>query len=695
METRLVSAEEAAEIMPLIDPSQFAGGLFDPLEGHVDPSGVTQAYARCATLGGAEIYRHTRVLSLAQRADASWDVETETGAIHAEHVVNAGGLWAREVGRMVGRELPVLAMEHQYLVTEEMPEVVAINEATGRELPHCIDFEGEIYLRQEGRGMLLGTYEAEGKPWSERVTPWDFDMALLPNDLDRIAERLEVGFAHFPALGEAGIKRVINGPFTFAPDGNPLVGPVRGLRNYWLACGVMAGFSQGGGVGLALANWMVEGDPGFDIWGMDNARFGDWATLAYTNAKVRENYGRRFSITFPNEELTAGRPLRTTALYQPWAERGAVFGAGYGLEHPLWFAEAGQEAADVVSFRRSTDFAAVAGECRTVREAVGLLEISNFAKYEVAGPGAEAWLDGLLAGRLPKPGRIALNPMLNRQGRLIGDFTVARLAADDFCLFGSGLAEDYHMRWFQAHLPDRGVRLRALGTDLVGLQIAGPRARDLLARVADQDVSNDAVRFMAFQPMGIGMVPALVGRISFTGDLGYEVWVTPDYLRALYDLLTAEGADLGLGPFGGRALNSLRLEKGWGTWAREYRPIYTPWEAGLDRFVAADKPDFVGRDAALSARDAGPERRLVTLTVEAADADVVGDEPIYQGDRVVGWVTSGGYAHHAGRSVAMGYIEAGALDEGADYGVEIIGDVRTARLRSEPLFDPQADRMRG
>ena len=695
METRIVTAEEAAEIVPLIDPSHFAGALFDPLEGHVDPSGVTNAYAKCATNAGAEIYRHTRMTGLTQRVDGSWDVETEKGSIHAEHVVNAGGLWAREVGRMVGRELPVLAMEHQYLVTEDMPEVIAVNDETGREVPHCIDFGAEIYLRQEGRGMLLGTYERHGVPWSEKDTPWDFEMALLPNDLDRISERLEVGFTHFPAFASAGIKRVINGPFTFAPDGNPLVGPVRGLRNYWLACGVMAGFSQGGGVGLALANWMVEGDPGFDIWGMDNARFGDWATRAYTNAKVRENYGRRFSITFPNEELPAARPLRTTALYGPWREANAVFGAGYGLEHPLWFAEEGQEAADIVSFRRSNDFTAVAGECRAVREAVGLLEISNFAKYEIAGPGAEAWLDRLLPNTLLRPGRIALSPMLNEQGRLIGDFTVARLSAEDFCLFGSGIAEDYHMRWFLAHLPDSGVSLRALGTDLVGLQIAGPGARDLLARVADQDVANDAFRFMAMRSMGIGMIPALVGRISFTGDLGYEIWVTPDYLRALYDLLTEQGADLGLRPFGGRALNSLRLEKSWGSWAREYRPIYTPWEAGLDRFVAPDKGEFIGRDALLKARDDGPQHQLVTLVVDAGDADVIGDEPIFRDDKVVGWVTSGGYAHYVGRSVAMGYIETGALEADADYGVEIIGDVRAARIQPEPLFDPKAERMRG
>ncbi len=695
METRLVSAREAKEMMPLIDERHFVGGLYDPIEGHVDPWGVTQAYAMSARKAGAEVYRHTRVTDMVQRPDGSWDVITEKGTIHAEHVVNAGGLWAREVGRMVGLEIPILAMEHQYLITEDMPEVVEANERTGREVPHCIDFEGEIYIRQEGRGMLMGTYERAGRPWSERVTPWDFDQALLPNDLDRIAPSLEVGFEHFPAYATAGIKKVINGPFTFASDGNPLVGPIRGLRNYWVACGVMAGFSQGGGVGLALANWMVEGDPGFDIWAMDVARYGDWATLAYTNAKVRENYSRRFSITFPNEELPAGRPLRTTSIHDRLKARNAVFGVSYGLEHALWFAPPDREPVDVVSFRRSNDFDAVAAECRAVREAVGVLETSNFAKYEVTGPGAEAWLDRLLANRLPVEGRITLSPMLNDRGRLIGDFTVARLAGDRFTVFGSGVAEDYHMRWFQAHLPDNGVDIRPLGLGLVGLQIAGPKSRELLQRLTPRDVSAGAFRFLAIDRFDIGTVPAMVGRISFTGDLGYEIWVKPDYLATLFDLLIDAGGDLGIRPFGARALNSLRLEKGFGTWFREYRPIYTPWEAGLDRFVSVQKPDFIGREAAILTREQEPRYKLVTMTVDADDADAIGDEPILLGGEAAGWVTSGGYAHHARASVAMGYVKIQAFDPDAAYEIEIIGEPRPARIQREPLFDPKGEQMRG
>ena len=319
----MISIDEAARIFPIMDKRHFLGALYNPLEGHVDPSGVTHAYAKAARNLGAEVYRFTRVTDTKPRSDGTWDVITDKGSLVAVHVVNAAGLWARDVGRFAGLELPVLAMEHQYIVTGDIPEVVA----SPKEVLHAIDFEGEIYMRQEGRGMLVGTYEKGGVPWSERETPWNFSHELLQPDLDRIADSLEVGFRHFPALERAGIKRIVNGPFTFAPDGNPVVGPIRGLRNYWVACGVMAGFSQGGGVGLALSNWMVHGDPGFDVWAMDVARFGDWATTAYTNAKVRENYSRRFRIRFPNEELPAARPLRMTPVYDRLAAKGAVFGA--------------------------------------------------------------------------------------------------------------------------------------------------------------------------------------------------------------------------------------------------------------------------------------------------------------------------------------------------------------------------------
>jgi dimethylglycine dehydrogenase len=695
MHTEIISAAEAKRLMPLIDETKFVGAMYDPLEGHLDPYGTTHAYAKSARLKGAEIVLRNRVVDTVQRADGTWDVVTEQGIVHAQHVVNAGGLWARECGRMIGLELPILAMEHMYILTEDMPEVAEINASTGKEVLTALDFEGEIYTRQERGGMLLGTYERACKPWSERETPWTFGHELLEPDLDRIAPSLEVGFEHFPAYANAGIRKVINGPFTFAPDGNPLVGPIKGLRNYWVACGVMAGFSQGGGVGLALSNWIVNGDPGFDVWGMDVARYGDWTTLGHTNAKVRENYSRRFRIRFPNEELEAARPFRTTPVYDRLKNMNAVMGDMCGLEHALWFAPDGAQAKDEFSFRRSNDFKAVAAESESVREAVGLLEISNFAKYEVVGPGAEAYLDRLLPNRVPEIGRMVLTPMLNPAGRLIGDFTLARASDDRFLIFGSGLAEAYHMRWFLAEAPTNGVTIRSYGLDLVGCQIAGPKSRDLLAPLAGRDISKDAFKFMAFDTFDVGSIPALVGRVTYTGDLGYEIWVKPEHQRALFDLLLSAGKDYGIRPFGGRALNALRLEKSFGSWSREYRPIYTPWEARLERFVSLQKPDFIGRDALLAARDKGPDRILATFVVDAIDADVIGDEPIWRDGRVVGWVTSGGYAHASKASVALGYVEAAAFDETAPYEIEVIGDRRPARMRTEPLLDPKGLRMRG
>ena len=690
MQTEFVSVDEAARLFPIMDKRYFVGALYDPIEGHGDPSGVTHAYAKAARVQGAEIYRFTRVTDLKPRPEGGWEVITDQGSLVAEHVVNAGGLWAREVGRMVGLELPILAMEHQYLITEEIPEVAA----SEKEMLHAIDFEGEIYMRQEGKGMLMGTYERAGVPWSERTTPWNFSHELLPPDLDRIAPSLEVGFKHYPAIERAGIKKVINGPFTFAPDGNPLVGPVRGLRNFWVACGVMAGFSQGGGVGLTLSNWMVHGDPGSDVWAMDVARFGDWATVAYTNAKVRENYSRRFRIRFPNEELPAARPLRTTPAYDALAGERAVFGVSYGLEHALWFAPEGTEPVEEVTFRRSNAHEPVAAECAVVRNGVGLMEIATYARYEVTGPGAEAWISHLLANRTPEQGRLVLSPMLNPAGKLIGDFTVAKLGAERFYIFGSGVAEDYHMRWFEAHLPETGVAIRPLRAELLGFSIAGPRSRALLQCLVCEDVSNKAFPFLSFREMDVGMIPAKVGRITFTGDLGYEIWVGVDYHRALYALLREAGADLGIRLFGARALNSLRLEKGFGSWAREYRPIYGPYEAGLGRFVDLKKNDFIGRDAAAREKQDGPQRRLVTFVVDAADADAIGDEPVWRDGKVVGWITSGGYAHYVGRSVALGYVPAALAGERDDFEVEILGDRRRAQLAPQPLLDPQGLRMR-
>ncbi|MBM3531434.1 MAG: FAD-dependent oxidoreductase [Alphaproteobacteria bacterium] len=694
MDTEIIDAAEAKRRLPLIDERYFIGAMYDPLEGHLDPSGTTHAYAKAARIFGAEIYRQTRVIELNLRPEGSWDVVTDKGTITAEHVVNAGGLWAREVGRMVGLELPVLAMEHHYIVTEDSAEVAEIEAWTGKELVHVIDFEGELYLRQEGKGILLGSYEREGVPWMPDTTSWDFGPELLQENLDRISASLDTGFRHFPAIGRAGIKRVVNGPFTFTPDGNPLVGPVRGLKNYWVACGVMAGFSQGGGVGLALSNWMIQGDPGFDVWGMDVSRYGDWATMAYTNAKVRENYSRRFRIRFPNEELPAARALRTVPIHGELAAENAVFGASYGLEYPLWFAPKGTPAEETVTYRRSNAFPVVAAECKAVRSGVGLIETSAYGRYEVSGPDAAAFLERILANRMLEEGRIVLAPMLNEQGKLIGDFTVGRLAKDRFFIIGSGPAEAYHLRWFERQRGSLQVAIRPMTAALSGLAIAGPKARDLLGRLVREELSSNAFPFLSIREMSVGMVPCIVSRISFTGELGYELWCAPDHQRLLYRTLLDAGRDLGLMQFGTHALLSLRLEKCYGTWAREYRPIYGPEEAGMRRFVRLEKKDFVGRAAAEAERKSGGERRLVLFEVDARDGDAFGDEPIWHAGKVVGWVTSGGYGHTVAKSLALGYVPKDLVSALGGFEIEIIGDRRPARILKEPPYDPAGARMR-
>jgi dimethylglycine dehydrogenase len=737
MDTELITPSEAKAMYPLMDEKNFIGAMWDPVEGHLDPSGTTHAYAKAAKKLGAEIVLRNRVVELTQDSDGMWNVVTEQGTVKAEHVVNCGGLWAREVGRMVGIELPLLAMEHMYLLTEDMPEVIEFNKSTGREMIGVIDFKGEIYTRQERNGILLGTYEKACKPWSPVSTPWNFGHELLAPDIDRIAPSLEVGFRHFPAIEKAGIKQIINGPFTFAPDGNPLVGPVPGLTNFWCACAVMAGFSQGGGVGLALSEWMVNGDPGADIWGMDVARFGEWATLRYTNAKVRENYSRRFSIRFPNEELPAARPAQTTPLYDVMAhENNAVMGDSWGLETPLWFAPKGTPARDIVSFHRSNDFEHVGNEVRATRERVGVTEIANFAKYRVTGEGAEAWLSLLMTNSMPKTGRIVLTPMLNEQGKLIGDFTIAKAGDGDFLIWGSSAAQRYHMRWFRKQMPkDGSVAIHRYDQTLVGLSIAGPLARKVLEKLTDDDVSGTAFRFMDFRRMDVGGAPCMVNRITYTGDLGYEIWMEPSYQQRVYRAIKAAGAEFGIVDFGMRALLSMRLEKNFPTWYRELRPIYGPFEGGMERFIKLSKNDFIGREAAAKEHANGPKRMRVSFAVDALDADVMGDEPVWakvgskdfgtidaphgygaprfgpdgkaspkntqggivDGDwRVVGWITSGGYAHHVRLSMAQGYVPsalAGETGEGM-FEIEILGKRRPARILAEPPFDPSGEKMR-
>ncbi|MBS0377110.1 MAG: GcvT family protein [Proteobacteria bacterium] len=690
METQMISLEQALEYNPLIDPSHFIGALWRADGGHCDPSGTTQAYVKAARKLGAEVERFTRVTALTQRRDGSWDVTTDKGTVHAEHVVNCAGLWAREVGHLVGIELPVLAMEHHYLITEDLPELVGRK----REIVNTTDYLGEIYMRQERGGCLIGTYEPHGIVWSPVSTPPDFSMQLLPEDFERLAPYFEVGFKHFPALGRVGIRKAVNGPFTFAPDGNPLVGPVRGLRNYWVACAVMAGFSQGGGIGLVLSRWMAQNDPGQDIISMDVARYGAFATPKYTSIKVPENYARRFRLAYPNEELPAARPVRRSPIYTQLKNAGAVMGANFGLEHALWFAPPGVAPQETPTYRRSEAFPVVREECQAVRRGVGLYETTNYGKYEVTGAGARQWLDRVFACRIPRPGRLGLAPMLNEAGRIVGDLSIACLAEDHYLIVGSGFAEEFHLRWFWQAEPPPEVQVRSAASTLCGFSVAGPKARELLQPLTRLDISAAAFTLFSARRTAIGFTPAVLTRAGFTGELGYEIWTTPDYFETLYDDLRTAGEPLGLTLFGGRALSSLRLEKAYGSFNKDFRPDYTPGETGLDRFIDFQKSAFTGRAAAVAERASGPKRRFVVMELPVTDTEVIGYESIMKNGQAVGYVTSGAYGHCIGRSLAAGYVPATLARDGERFEIDIFGELRTALVRLEPLYDPKGERLR-
>ncbi|WP_170560251.1 GcvT family protein [Ruegeria atlantica] len=689
-----ISPQELAERHPLIDPKHYHAALWDEQDGDVDPSGATYAFAKSARHHGAQYFTHCGVTSMSQRPDGSWDLTTPKGVINAAQVVNCGGLWAREVGHMSGIHLPVQPMEHHYLITDAIPMIKERMESMGEagRLPAGIDYEANIYFRQERHGMLLGTYEPKSTPWKVDGTPWDFGHELLQPDLDRIADRLEMSFERIPAIGESGIKDTINGPFTFGPDGNPMIGPVPGMKNYWVAVGVMAGFCQGGGVGLTMAEWMIDGEPSIDVWAMDVARFGEFATPDWGTIKSSENYERRFVMTFPNETLPKGRMQKTTALYDRLIDKGAVMGQGFGLENALWFADNAEDAHETPTFERNRSHDYVAREVKAVQEAVGGIEIANFAKHEFKGASARDYLNRTLAGYVPKPGRLALTPMLTEKGRLYGDLTVACLADEHFMLFGSGAMQDAHSRWFQKDLP-ADVSYANVSDDWHGIALSGPKSRELLARITRDDVSADALKFRDLRQTFVGGVPVILNRISFSGELGFEIYCKPMYLLRLAEAIEEAGADLGYRWYGARALMSLRLEKGWGVWTTDFRPDFNAVEAGMDVFINWKK-DFVGKGVTLKFKEHGVARKLVTLTIDVDGIDVSNDEAILKDGEAVGYVSSGGYGHRVGKSMAMGYVASGSAAPGSKLQVEILGEFYDAEVLGGPLYDANGSNMR-
>ena len=684
-----VSRDEAERLHPLVNFDGIRCIMYEPDGGNVDPSGVTNAYATGARKMGAEIERFCPVTATEQQPDGSWIVRTPKGDIHAQWVVNAAGLWGREVAALAGIKLPLIPTEHQYFVTESIPEIAAMD----RRLPSVADRDGEYYLRQEGKGLLVGAYEKNMKFWAEDGTPQGFGHELFADDLERIEDNMMRAIDRVPVVGSAGIKRVINGPMIWSPDSNVLYGPHPDLRNYFCCNGIIPGFSQSGGMGLMAAQWMIEGESQYDMFAWDVARFGKWADEAFTKERVRDQYANRFSIHFPNEERAAGRPVRVRPAHDLQKSMGAVMGLNYGWEHPLWFAEeVGTK--DTNGFTRQNWFEPVGTEARMLREHAGIIDISNFAKYFVKGAGAADWLNAVFANNMPKlVGRSCLTPLIGVRGGIAGDFTVTKLSDDEFMIIGGGMSERYHSRfWKMVPLPE-GTTFESRTDAMCVFNVAGPKSRELLTRLTNADLSTAAFPFMRSQQIEIAGVPVVALRVSFTGDLGWELHCEQADQLKLYEALLDAGKAVGAGPVGSRALMSLRVEKGYGSWSREYSPEYWPQEVGLAGLIKIEK-EFLHKDKYLRIKDNAPREVMSLIHVtEVTTADATGGEPIFLTDGTpVGRVSSGTYGYGVEMSLALGYLKGVAA--GTEVDVIILGKPHRGVVLSEPPFDPKGEKLR-
>ncbi len=685
-----ISRSEAEALHPFVNFDGIRTIMYEPDGGNVDPSGVTNAYAVGARQRGAEIYRFTPVTATEQQPDGSWIVRTPKGDIHTQWVVNAAGLWGREVARMAGLELPLQPTEHQYFVTETIAEIDALD----RRLPSVADRDGEYYLRQEGKGLLVGAYEKNLKLWAEDGTPPDFGHELFDDDLERIEENMMRAIDRVPLVGTAGIKRVINGPMIWSPDSNVLFGPVPELRNYFCCNGIIPGFSQSGGMGLLAAQWIIEGETKYDMFAWDVARFGDWADVAFTKARVCDQYAHRFKIHFPNEERAAGRPARTRPIYDMQRDMGAVFGLNYGWEHPLYF---DADTPDTAGFTRQPWWHSVEREARMLREHVGVIDISNFAKYKVKGAGAQQWLDAVFANKMPtEVGRSCLTPLIGVRGGIAGDATVTKIADDEYWIVSSGMAERYQQRFYQMVPLPEGTTFESCTVGTCGFNVAGPKSRELLQSLSNADLSNDAWKFMRSGPLTIAGVDCAALRVSFTGDLGWEIYCDQENQTAVYTALIDAARACEGGPVGSRALMSLRVEKGYGSWGREYSPEYWPQEVGLERLCKMNK-DFLHKTACEAAMSQSAREKMVLLhineiDVTASNADATGGEPIFKNGVGIGRVSSGTYGYSVDMSLAIGFVK--DANPGDHVDVMILGRPHRAIILDRPPFDPNGEKLR-
>ncbi len=685
-----ISRDEAERLHPLVNFDGIRCIMWEPDGGNVDPSGVTNAYAVGARQRGAEIHRFTPVTATRPQADGTWIVETPKGEIHTQWVINAAGLWGREVAALAGITLPLQPTEHQYFVTETIPQIDAMD----RRLPSVADRDGEYYLRQEGKGLLIGAYEKDMRFWAEEGTPLDFAHDLFPDDLERIEENMMRAIDRVPVVGEAGIKRVINGPMIWSPDSNVILGPVPELKGYFCCNGIIPGFSQSAGMGLMVAQWIVEGEMQYDMFAWDMARFGDWADKAFTKARVQDSYAHRFKIHFPGEEREAGRPVRTRPAYDMQKEMGAVFGLNYGWEHPAYF---DADTPDTAGFTRQPWWHSVGREARSLRERAGIIDISNFAKYRVKGPGAEDWLNAVFANRMPRAvGKSCLTPLIGVRGGIAGDATVTRLAEDEFWIVSSGMAERYQKRFYDMVPLPEGTTFESLTNSHCGFNVAGPQSRVLLQRLTNASLETADFPFMASRMIDVAGVPCMALRVSFTGDLGWELHCAAEDQARLYAALLEAGRDVGAVPVGSRALMSLRLEKGYGSWGREYSPEYWPQEVGLDRLCKMDK-DFLHKSAAAEAMAKTPRERMVLIALDedavaASGADATGGEPVFRNGEGIGRVTSGAYGYGVDMSLALAFVKNAQPGDRVD--VMVLGQPHGGTILEHAPFDPEGARLR-
>ena len=697
VQVEFLTPAEVKSIWPLCDVAGLVGAIRHPEDGYLQPADLTQAFARGARARGAEIHRRTKVTAIERTSGGEWRVRTGRGDVVCEHVVSATGNHARQTGAMVGLDVPVIPVEHQYIVTEPHPEIVARREQGLPEMGVLRESDASYYLREERGGLLLGPYETGAPACFLDGPPDDFENDLFPEDLERLEPHVEAAIRRVPAFGEAGIKQVVNGPIPYTPDGSPLIGPAWDAPNFWLNEGHSFGVTAAGGAGWQIAEWIVEGEPSIDMMGVDPRRFGPYAARGYLQAKNEEAYANVFTIHYPDEERPAGRPLKQSPCYARMKSLGAVFGQLYGWERPNWFAPEGVEPKDVWSFRRTNYFEHVGAECRHVHERVGLLDMTAFAKCEVSGPGAEAWLDGLMANRIPaRTGRIGLCHLLAANGGVRSEFTVYREAPERFYLVSAGAYERHDFDVLRKRLPaDGSVRFEPATGRYGVFVIAGPRARDLLQPLTSASLADPDFPWLSGRTIDVGAAHARALRLNFVGELGWELHHPIEMQSYLFDLLIEAGREHGLRPFGIRAMDSLRIEKSYRLIPRELSIEYAALESGLHRFVRLNKGAFPGRDALVAWQQKGFSWGFATLEVRGVtDADARGSEPVYAGGALVGRATSGGYGWRVGKSLALAMIRPDLATEGTEVEIEILGGRRRATVIPESPFDPGNTRLR-